>query len=158
LVVELHHAIGAWIGNPVSEDRSAIDLAESAQLCAQLRPVEKIVTEHQCHTLCADEIPADHKCLRESVRSGLDSIRHGNTELSAVPQQSAKCRSISRCCDYQNASDAREYQSRQWVVDHRFVVDGQQLLTRADSDRVQSRAGAAGENYSAHDKSSVGAQ
>ena len=52
--------------------------------------------------------------------------------------------------DDEDLADAREHQHRQRVVDHRLVVDGQQLLRRGERDRMQTRAGAAGEDDAFH--------
>ena len=54
------------------------------------------------------------------------------------------------CRDDQDVPDAREHQRGERVVDHRLVVDRHQLLADALGDRVQSRAGAAGQDDSAH--------
>jgi hypothetical protein len=43
-------------------------------------------------------------------------------------------------------ADARQHQGAQRVVDHRLVVDRQQLLADALRDRIQPGAGAAGED------------
>jgi hypothetical protein len=81
---------------------------------------------------------------------GLLGVVQLDAELPAVAQQLAKARQIERRRDDEDLADAGQHQHRQRVVDHRLVVDRQQLLGDALRDRVQTRAGAAGENDALH--------
>ena len=51
-----------------------------------------------------------------------------------------------RCRDDQHLPDSRQHQRAERVVDHWFVVNGQQLLAYGLGDRVQTSAAASGEN------------
>ncbi len=52
--------------------------------------------------------------------------------------------------DDEDLADAGEQQDRERVVDHRLVVDGQELLADRLGDWMEPGAGAAGENDSLH--------
>ena len=52
--------------------------------------------------------------------------------------------------DDQDLADARQHQHGERVVDHRLVVDRQQLLADDQRDRIQPRAGAAGQDDALH--------
>src|SRR5829696_2884426 len=49
-----------------------------------------------------------------------------------------------------DVTDARHHQRRQRIVDHRLVVNGQQLLADTHGDRIQPRSRSAGQDDSAH--------
>ena len=55
--------------------------------------------------------------------------------------------------DDQYVLDPGQHQRGEWVVDHRLVVDGHQLLAHREGDGVQPRARAAGQDDSAHGRS-----
>ena len=63
-----------------------------------------------------------------------------------VPEQLAEARQVLRRGDDQDIPDAREHQRAQRVVDHRLVVDREQLLADHAGQRVEPRARAAGED------------
>ena len=52
--------------------------------------------------------------------------------------------------DHQHVADPGEHQGGERVVDHRLVVDRDQLLAHREGDRVQARAGAAGQDDAPH--------
>src|SRR5215212_2323722 len=49
-----------------------------------------------------------------------------------------------------DVADARHHQRRQRIVDHRLVVNGQQLLADAHGDRIQPRSRSAGQDDAPH--------
>ena len=84
--------------------------------------------------------------------SGDGCVRVGDrdAELRAVAEQALELVGVLRRGDDEDVADAGEHQRRQRVVDHRLVVDRDQLLRDAERDRVQPRAGAAGQDDAAH--------
>ena len=50
----------------------------------------------------------------------------------------------------QDVADAGQHQHRQRIIDHRLVVDRQQLLVDGERRRIKPRARAAGENNALH--------
>ena len=75
-------------------------------------------------------------------------------ELAAVAEQRLEAVLLVRRGDHQDLADAGQHQRRQRVVDHRLVVDRQQLLADRAGQRVQPRAGSAGQDDAlAHDRS-----
>ena len=67
-----------------------------------------------------------------------------------VAEQPPEAGQVVRGADQQDLPDAGEHQRRQRVVDHRLVVDREQLLRHRPGDRVQPGAGAAGEDDALH--------
>src|SRR5262249_15255964 len=52
--------------------------------------------------------------------------------------------------DHQDVADTGEHERRQGIVDHRLVVDREKLLAHGERERMQPRAGPAGENDPLH--------
>src|ERR1700738_3406215 len=52
--------------------------------------------------------------------------------------------------DEQDITDSRQHENRQWVIDHRLVVDCQELLVDGECRRIKSGARATGENDALH--------
>ena len=70
--------------------------------------------------------------------------------VRAVAEQALIERQMLARRDQQNIADSRQHQHRQRVVDHRLVVDRQQLLVDGERRRIEPRARAAGENDALH--------
>ena len=65
---------------------------------------------------------------------------------AAVAEQLLEARGVLRGGDDQDVADAGQHQRGQRVIDHRLVVDRQQLLGDRQGGGVQPGAGAAGED------------
>src|SRR5262249_36702796 len=94
----------------------------------------------------ANEAAADHKCLREAVRTWLHLIRDRQPELAAVPEQPPEAFLLVRRRDDEDGPNPAEHQRRQRVVHHRLAVDGHELFADGPRQRVEARAGATGED------------
>src|SRR5690606_38054678 len=64
----------------------------------------------------------------------------------SVAKQGLEQRLLVRGVDDQHLADPRQHQHAERVVDHRLVVDRQQLLADGPGDRIQARARAASED------------
>src|SRR5690606_25771615 len=60
---------------------------------------------------------------------------------------------VVRRGDDENVADTGQHQGAERIVDHRLVIDRQQLLGDAAGDRIKPRAAAAGEDDAFHRKS-----
>ena len=116
----------------------------------QMVGVDQVVAERQRAGLAGDPVAADQEGLRDAVRPRLLGVGEAHAEARAVAQQAAELRQVLRRGDHQDVADAGQHQRRQRVVDHRLVVDRQQLLRRRQGHRMQPRAGAAGEQDALH--------
>ena len=153
LAVELHDAEALGVVHVVAEDRGAARLGVlggARQVARQAVAVEDVVAEHQGARLAGDEVLADGERLREAVRRGLLGVGEGHAVARAVPEQALEVGQVSRRGDDQDVPDARQHEGRQRVVDHGLVVDRQQLLGGHERERVQARAGPAGEDDALH--------
>lgn len=81
---------------------------------------------------------------------GLDLVGESHAKLSAVAKQVLKARRILRGGDDENVANAREHEGGKRVVDHRLVVDGQQLLAGDHGEWVEARTCASGQDDATH--------
>ena len=112
--------------------------------------VEDIVAQDEADGVVADEVFADEEGLREAIRGGLLGVFEVDAVVGAVAQEALEARQVLRGADDQDVPDTRQHQHADGVVDHRLVVDGQQLFADALGDRVETGAGAAGEDDAFH--------
>ena len=151
--VELHDAEALGVVHVVAEDRGSARLGVpggARQVARQAVAVEDVVAEHQRARLAGDELLADGEGLREAVRRGLLGVGEAHAEAGAVAQQALEVGQVGRGGDDQDVPDARQHEGGQRVVDHGLVVDRQQLLGGHERERVQARAGPAGEDDAFH--------
>mmetsp|Transcript_23203 Transcript_23203/g.39790 ORF Transcript_23203/g.39790 Transcript_23203/m.39790 type:complete len:253 (+) Transcript_23203:2247-3005(+) len=147
LVIEPHHAVAFGIGHVVAEDRAAVAvLIRVLQQFRQAVPEENVVTQHHGRGRTAEEVFGQQVGLRQPVGGGLCDVGERDAPLASVAQRPLELRLILRCGDHGDVAYARQHQHRDRVVDHRFVVDGQQLFGHAHGDRIEARAGAACED------------
>ena len=120
------------------------------KLFAQARAVEDIVPEHQHRRLAGHEVLADDEGLCEAVGLGLLGIFNANAPFRAIAKQATKHRQIMRRGNDQRFADPCQHHYRQRIIDHRLVVDGDELLGDGERDRMQPGARAARQNNALH--------
>ena len=131
----------------VGEDGGAVAApVGAAEDLVELVAVEDVVAEDEGRIVVADEVGADDEGLGEAVRAGLDGVLQVDAPLAAVAEQLLEARGVLRGGDDQDVPDAGQQQRGQRVVDHRLVVDRQQLLGYRQGGGMQPGAGAAGED------------
>ena len=153
LAVELHDAEALGVVHVVAEDRGAarLDVLDGArQVAAEPVAVEDVVAEHQRARLAGDELLADGEGLRQAVGARLLGVGEVHAVARAVPEQALEVGEVGRRGDDQDVPDARQHEGAERVVDHGLVVDRQQLLGGHERERVQARAGPAGEDDAFH--------
>ena len=153
LAVELHDAEALGVVHVVAEDRGAARLGVlhgARQVARQAVAVEDVVAEHQRARLAIDELLADGEGLRQAVGARLLGVGQVHAVARAVPEQALEVGQVGRRGDDQDVPDARQHEGGQRVVDHGLVVDRQQLLGGHERERVQARAGPAGEDDAFH--------
>ena len=137
----------------VAEDRGPPRLGVldgARQVARQAVAVEDVVAEHEGARLAVDEFLADGEGLRQAVGARLLGVGEVHAVARAVPEQALEVGEVGRRGDDQDVPDARQHEGGQRVVDHGLVVDRQQLLGGHERERVQARAGPAGEDDAFH--------
>ena len=153
LPVELHDAEALGVVHVVAEDRGAARLGVldgARQVARQAVAVEDVVAQHERAGLAGDELLADGERLRQAVRARLLGVGQVHAVARAVPEQALEVGQVGRGGDDQDIPDARQHEGAKRVVDHGLVVDRQQLLAGDERERVQARAGPAGEDDAFH--------
>ena len=108
--------------------------------------MEDVVAEDQGDRVLADELAADDERLGQPVGHGLLGVGELDPPLRAVAEQLAEPREVGRGRDDQDLADARQHQDAERVVDHRLVVDRQELLADHPGQRVEPGPRAAGQD------------
>lgn len=153
LAVELHDAEALGVVHVVAEDRGAARLGVldgARQVARQAVAVEDVVAQHQRARLTVNEVLADGEGLGQAVRARLLGVGQVHAVARAVPEQALEVGQVGRRGDDQDVADARQHEGAERVVDHGLVVDRQQLLGGHERERVQARAGPAGEDDAFH--------
>ena len=153
LRIELHDAEALGVVHVVAEDSGPARLGVldgARQVARQAVAVEDVVAEHERARLAGDELLADGEGLRQAVGARLLGVGEVHAVARAVPEQALEVGQVGRGGDDQDVPDARQHEGGQRVVDHGLVVDRQQLLGGHERERVQARAGPAGEDDAFH--------
>ena len=153
LAVELHDAEALGVVHVVAEDRGAARLGVlhgARQVARQAVAVEDVVAEHERARLAGDEVLADGEGLCQAVGARLLGVGEVHAVARAIPEQALEVRQVGRRGDDKDVPDARQHEGAERVVDHGLVVDRQQLLGGHECERVQARAGPAGEDDALH--------
>ena len=137
--IELHNAETFRVADIISENRCTFFSCDRLpHQSAEIGSVENIVSENKRDGVSADELFPDQECLRQTVRRRLNLIGEADAEAGAVPEQADESRLILRRRDDENLVDACQHQNRERIVDHRLVINREQLFRHSLCDRVQS--------------------
>lgn len=152
--VELHDAEALRVVDVVAEHGGApvgLGLLDgAAQVARQPVAEEDVVAQHERARVPADEVLADDEGLGQAVGRGLLGVGEVDPEVRAVLEQAPEVGQILGRRDDQDVADAGHHEDGQRVVDHRLVVDRQQLLAGDGGERVQAGARAAREDDALH--------
>ena len=77
-------------------------------------------------------------------------ISEVNTIIGTVPQQPLESRQVMGRGDDEDIPDSGHHQHRDRIVDHRLIVDGQELLGDSLRDGIEAGSTAAGEHDTFH--------
>lgn len=151
---DLDHAKTSGVVNGVAENHGsthALDLAASnAQDVTEAGSVEDIVTQNEGDRVVADEVGADDERLSQTIGMLLHSVGDGEADLRPITEELLKGWNVSRGGDDKNVSNTREHKCREWVVNHRLVIDGKQLFGNSSRCGKQPRTRTACENDALH--------
>ncbi|MNH05751.1 hypothetical protein D3C79_650950 [compost metagenome] len=147
VLIEVDHTETLRVFDQVAEHGGASGLLDGAQqLLAETLAMENVVAQNQADRIVSDELFTDQESLGQSVGRGLFGVADFDAELAAVAQQLLVLRQVMRRGNQQDLPNTGQHQHRNRVVDHRFVVDWQQLLGNTQGDGVQAGAGTPRQN------------
>src|SRR5271165_5335451 len=146
--IELDNAIALGILDRIGEDRCSVGLvARALQHPLESLAVEDVISQDQGDVVHTDELPANEKCLGQSTGTRLHGVPDGKADLSSIPQDPLKILDVVWRGYQENLADAGKHQRREGIVNHRLVVDGQQLLADRPGNRIEPRSRTTGQYY-----------
>jgi hypothetical protein len=134
----------------IAKDRAFLAGGGGDQRIGQPVPIKDIVAEHKRGIMSFNEVRANRIGLRETFGTRLRRVRERYAPLRPRPQQAFKRWKILGRGDDQNLTRPRQHQRRERIIDHRLVVDRQQLLRCRQRHGMEPGAGTPGQNYAAH--------
>ena len=149
--VEFSHAVPFRVLHPISENSRARFLSHGvAQQVQEAMAVEQVVAQTEGNGGRADEIPADDERLSQTLGPRLYRVCQFKPKLGPVSEEPAVGGEIFRRGYDQDFPNPRQHQCRQGIVDHRLVVDGEQMLADGIGDRIKAGAAPARQDDSLH--------
>ncbi len=157
VVVELGDPEALRVGHPVEErpgaPRPGLELAGER---LERRAVEDVVSQDAAERVVADEVPGEADRMGDPQRSALVAVRQAEPEVLSVAEELHDVTDALAADDDEDFADPHPGQRLERVVDHRPVVDREQVLVRHDGEREQPRRRAAGEDDPLHGVTSYG--
>ena len=149
--VELGDAEPLRVRHPVEQRPGAVWTGlELGRDVGQRRAAQDVVAEHAAERVVADEVAGEADGVGDAERARLVAIGQVEPERGAVGEQLDDVADALAADDDHDLADAHPGQRLDRVVDHRPVVDRQQMLVGDDRQRVEPRRGPAGENDALH--------
>src|SRR5208282_2143676 len=131
----------------IGEDRCSVGLvARALQHPLESLAVEDVISQDQGDVVLTDELPANEKCLGQSTGTRLHGVPDGKADLSSIPQDPLKILDIVWRGYQENLANAGKHQRREGIVNHRLVVDRQELLADGSGNRIEPRTRTTGQN------------
>ena len=149
--VELRDAEPLRVRDLVQQRAGAPRAAVEAAGRVLERPAaEDVVAEHDAEAVVADEVAGEPDGVRDAQRAALVAVREVEPEVPAVAQQLDDVADALAADDDHHLADAHARQRVERVVDHRPVVDRQQVLVGHDRERKQPGRRPAGKHEAFH--------
>src|SRR5262245_11724903 len=102
--------------------------------------IEYIVTKDQRRMAAGQEFAPDDEGLCQTLRAWLHGVLKVHSPVAAVAEKLPEARRVIGRRYDQNLPYPRQHQRAERVVDHRLVIDGQQLFRNCLGDRVKPRS------------------
>lgn len=93
--------------------------------------MENIIPQYQTDTIVPYELFSYDKRLRKPIRARLLGILETDTVIRAVSQKTPESRQILRSGNDEDVPYPSQHQYRYRIVDHRLVIDWEQLLAHS---------------------------
>ncbi|MNI20554.1 hypothetical protein D3C73_740400 [compost metagenome] len=138
LFIELQDAVSLGILHMIGKQSSAFRPgAGLLKLTRQLGAIEDVVAQNKAAGTPGQKRLCNQQGLCQSIGLILHRVAKTHPPLAAIPQQQFETGQIQWRADDQDVTDTRLHQGRQGVIDHGFIVDGQQLLADGQSRRIE---------------------
>ena len=111
------------------------------QVLCEACTVEDVIPQYHRAGLPIDELFSQDEGLREAVWKRLNLVGEVDAIARSVPQKSFKVWQILRGRDDEDILDPRQHEGGKRIEDHRFVINGKQLLRSDHSQRIEPCVG-----------------
>jgi len=139
--VEGNNAITCWVVHMVAKHGGSLGAACGVgKAIGEAMTIEHVVAQNKAAVGVAYEWGADGEGLCQAIGAGLLGIAEVHAPLRAIAEQALEQREVVGCGDDQHVAHVCEHECAEWVVDHRFVVHGKDLLGDGFGERVQACA------------------
>ena len=156
--VQAYHAVALRIVDVIAKDRrTALPRDCELEMFGKAVPEKQIVTENQAARFAGEKVPADVKGLRDPLGTRLGSIAKRKPEHFSVAKQTSEQTDLIGPRNDENIANSGEHQHGNRIIDHRLVIDRQQVFVDNKRCRIKPRSVTAGEHNSLHDGDSVSA-
>src|SRR5690554_1508640 len=150
LGAELGDAIGARLAHIIAKDAGAsAPRARAFEQRAQRIAIKDIIAEDERRGVSIKKTLADKERLSKTIWMSLLRIFKANSPLLAAPEEAPKELLLMRRRDEQDIADARLEERRERIIDHRLIVDRQELFAHGTGKRMEARPSAACEDDAA---------
>src|SRR5450830_106884 len=116
------------------------------QLKLQIMAIENIIAKYEGTRAIANKFLADNKCLRQAIGAFLHCIFELQAPCAAIAQQLLETWRILWRRDNQNLAYASQHQGAERIINHRLVINWQQLLGHCHGDGIQARPRPSGQD------------
>ena len=151
VAIELGDAEPFRVGDAVEQRPGAVRaLLEGRRDIGQRRAAQDVVAEDAAERVVADEVARQPDGVGDAQRAALVAIGQVEPEVRPVREQLDDVTDALAADDDHHLADAHRGERLDRVVDHRPVVDRQQVLVGDDRQREQPRGRPAGEHDAFH--------
>ena len=145
--IEFDHTIMLRIAHRICKDLRAIfQRRGAAQIIPQAGAEENIIAENQT----AESPPIKSfpmmKASARPTRLRLCRIGKRSSPFLSVAEQTLERRQAFGRADHQDFPNTRQHQHRKRIINHRLVIDRQDLFAHAERQRIKTRAASARKN------------
>ena len=145
--VELDNAEPLRIADGIGEDRRpVVTVGRPTEDILEAMAVEDVVAEDERGAGAPEELAADDERLGEPLGPRLLGIGERHAKSAPVAEETLEVGQVVRRRDQEDVANPGQHQRREGIINHRLVVDREQLLRDRQRHRVEPRAGPTGKH------------
>ena len=140
LLVKFGHAIALGVADPVAKDGGFIILFGILnglfEKAGETVAVENVISEDQASAVIANKLFTNDKSLGKAIRTWLFGILKVHAVVRSVAKQPPEPGEVVGGADDEDIADPGQHQGTDGVIDHRLVINGEQLLAHSLCDWI----------------------
>ena len=140
LLVKFGHAIALGVGDPIAKDGGLVIffgiLDGFFEQAGETVAVEDVVAKDQAGAIVANKLFTNDKSLGKAIRTRLFGILKVHAVVRSVAKQAPEAGEVVGGADDEDIADPGQHQGTDGVIDHRLVINGEQLLAHSLCDWI----------------------